>query len=34
MTVDRVWIESDGKIVLGFARGGGAEPPKPKEIIL
>jgi len=34
MTVDRVWIESDGKIVLGFTHTDCAEPRKPKEIIL
>jgi hypothetical protein len=34
MTVDRAWIECDGKIVLGFAHADGAEPREPKEIIL
>jgi hypothetical protein len=34
MPVEHACIESDGKIVLGFARGDGAKPLDPKKIIL
>jgi hypothetical protein len=34
MKADRVWIECDGKIVLGFAHADIAQPSEAKEIIL
>jgi hypothetical protein len=34
MTVERVWIECDGKIVLGIGNAKGAQPSQPNEIIL
>jgi hypothetical protein len=33
-TVERAWIERDGRIVLGFTRPDVAEPRESKEIIL